>query len=256
MMFLLNNCRCGGMVDAIDSKSILGCQGAGSSPVIGKKLVFFDFDGLLVDTERLHYLAYQEALFNWKCPLDIDFFTYINLAHDASGNALKEFVTSLYPTLTGKWDILRSDKLKIYSQLIEDKVVLMPFAEEFLLFLEKNHILSCVVTNSLKKDTETIKKRLPLLNMIPNWITREDYHYPKPHPDGYLTGLKIHPKISPNETIGFEDTLKGIEALKAAKIPPILICDPKHPQLKNATGIPYIPSFKELIVSALNRNVL
>jgi HAD superfamily hydrolase (TIGR01509 family) len=210
--------------------------------------VLFDFDGLLVDTERLHYLAYQEALLKWNCPLDIDFFTYISLAHHASGSALKEFVYSLYPQISGKWEALRAEKLKIYSQLIESKVLLMPFVEEFLLVLEKMKIPSCVVTNSLKKDIEVIKKRLPPLNMIPNWITREDYQNPKPHPDGYLTALKLYPKILPNQAIGFEDTLKGIEALKASGIPSILICDPNHPQLKDAHNIQQISSFATLLI--------
>lgn len=235
------------MVDAIDSKSILGCQGAGSSPVIGKKLVLFDFDGLLVDTEKLHYLAYQEALSNWKSPLDIDFSTYISLAHEASGSKLKDFVYTLYPNLLGKWEAIRKEKLVIYSTLIENRVTLMPFVEEFLLFLEKKRVETCVVTNSLKKDIEVIKKRLHPLNKIPTWITREDYEKPKPDPDGYLKALKLHPKIPPSEAIGFEDTLKGIQALKQADIFPVLICDPSHPQLRTLQGVLYAPSFKNII---------
>lgn len=235
------------MVDAIDSKSILGCQGAGSSPVIGKKLVLFDFDGLLVDTEKLHYLAYQEALTNWKSPLDIDFFTYISLAHEASGNGLKEFVYKLYPNLSGKWQTIRYEKLQIYSKLIQDKVTLMPFVEEFIAFVKELKIQTCVVTNSLKSDIETIKKRLPSLYKIPTWVTREDYERPKPYPDGYLKALALHPTIHASEAIGFEDTLKGIEALKKANILPILICDPSHPQLKNLEGTLHASSFSQLI---------
>lgn len=234
------------MVDAIDSKSILGCQGAGSSPVIGK-LVLLDFDGLLVNTEKLHQLAYQEAFHKWKCPLDIDFFAYAALAHQASGTGLKDYLYEQYPSLIGKWDEIRGDKLLIYSHLIETKIELMPFVAEFLLYLEKNKIPSCVVTNSLRKDIETIKTHLKILEKIPHWITRENYQKPKPHPDGYLTALKLFPEISANEAIGFEDTLKGIESLKSANVNAILICDPNHPQLKDAKEIKYLPSFEALI---------
>ena len=246
MMFFTLISRCGGMVDAIDSKSILGCQGAGSSPVIGK-LVLLDFDGLLVNTEKLHHLAYQEAFLKWNCPLDINFYSYAALAHHASGTGLKDYLYSIYPSLIGKWDEIRNDKLKIYSRLIETDVELMPYVAEFLFYLEKLKIPSCVVTNSLRKDIEMIKKHLNILEKIPYWITRENYQNPKPAPDGYLTALKLFPKILPSETTGFEDTLKGIESLKAAKINPILICDQGHPQLKDAIGIRHFNSFKSLI---------
>ncbi len=234
------------MVDAIDSKSILGCQGAGSSPVVGN-LVLFDFDGLLVNTEKLHQLAYEEAFLKWKCPLDIDFYAYAALAHHASGTGLKDYLYKQYPSLIGKWDEIRNDKLSIYSRLIETKVELMPFVPEFLLYLEKNKIPSCVVTNSRRKDIEAIRAHLKILEKIPHWITRENYQKPKPDPDGYLTALKLFPNIPKSEAIGFEDTLKGIESLKAANINAILICDPNHPQLKDAKGVKYLSSFQPLI---------
>ncbi len=234
------------MVDAIDSKSILGCQGAGSSPVIGK-LVLLDFDGLLVDTEKLHFYAYQKALLQWESPLDIDFSTYIKLAHHSSGTGLKDFIAALYPKLSNLWGEIRNKKLQIYSELIESNITLMPFVEEFLLHLEREKIPSCVVTNSLKKDTDCIRKKLPLLNKIPLWITREDYSSPKPSPDGYLAALKLYPNISPSETTGFEDTLKGITALKLAGINPILICDPSHPQLQQGEKITHFSSFFDFL---------
>lgn len=235
------------MVDAIDSKSILGCQGAGSSPVVGK-LVLLDFDGLLVDTERLHHLAYEKALLKWKSPLEVDFFTYISLAHASSGTALKEYVYKLYPEHTGKWEEIRKDKLLIYSDLVSTQITLMPFVEQFLTCLEKKKIPTAVVTNSLKRDIETAKSKLPLLNKIPHWITRENYTTPKPHPDGYLTALKLYPHINPHEATGFEDTLKGIEALKGAHVKPFLICHPSHPQLKNARNVAHFPSLEAFCI--------
>ena len=234
------------MVDAIDSKSILGCQGAGSSPVIGK-LVLFDFDGLLVDTEKLHYLAYQEALQKWGCPLDINFETYISLAHHESGKGLKDYIERTFPTLSGKWSEVRGDKLIIYSHLVQTNIELMPFVSVLLISLTEKNIPSCVVTNSLKKDVDAIKSHHPTLNLIPHWITRENYEKPKPQPDGYLTALKLFPEIAPSDALGLEDTLKGIHALQAASIPAILICDSHHPQLAHAKNIPFLPSLQSLI---------
>ncbi len=224
------------MVDAIDSKSILGCQGAGSSPVIGK-LVLLDFDGLLVDTESLHHLAYQEALLNWGCPLDINFNSYIGLAHHFSGTGLKDYVYNTYPSLTGKWKEIRQDKIAIYARLSELGVSLMPCVKEFITLLNNKNIPCAVVTNSLKTDVERIIAHHPILQTIPHYITRESYEKPKPEPDGYLTALKLYPHIKPDEALGLEDTLKGIEAIKKAGIRPLLVCHPNHPQLAHAKDI-------------------
>lgn len=234
------------MVDAIDSKSILGCQGAGSSPVIGK-LVLLDFDGLLVDTEKLHYLGYKEALAKRGLFLDIDFITYSGLAHDASGTALKDFVYKLYPSLQEPWEDIRKDKIALYSSYIEAHVDLMPFVPEFLHSLEKKQIPTCVVTNSPKKNIDLIKKHQPLLNTIPIWLTREDYKRPKPYPDGYLKALSLFPHIHPKDATGLEDTLRGVEALKLAHIHPILICASAHPQLKDAKNVQHFTSLEFLI---------
>jgi beta-phosphoglucomutase len=234
------------MVDAIDSKSILGCQGAGSSPVIGK-LILFDFDGLLVDTEKLHHQAYEEALLSFNTLLDLDFSIYINLAHAASGTGLKDYIYKTFPKLNGMWADIRKKKIEIYSNLLETNLNLMPYAEDFIRLITKKKIPSCVVTNSLRNDVERIRKKIDVLNLIPLWLTREDYENPKPSPDGYLKALSFFPHIKNSDCLGFEDTLKGIKALQGAKVRHYLICNSNHPQLDGAKNINHYSSFEPFV---------
>jgi HAD superfamily hydrolase (TIGR01509 family) len=123
----------------------------------------------------------------------------------------------------------------------------MPFAEEFIRLIHEKKIPSAVVTNSQKKDVDQVRKKLSTLNLIPKWFTREDYENPKPSPDGYLKALSGFPMILPSESIGFEDTLKGIQSLKSAKVKPYLICNNNHPQLKNAKDIAHFSSFEPFL---------
>ena len=44
---------------------------------------------------------------------------------------------------------------------------------------------SCVVTNSSKEVTDIVRRKYPILDMIPNWVTRDMYDKAKPAPDGY-----------------------------------------------------------------------
>ena len=74
-----------------------------------------------------------------------------------------------------------------------------------------------------------IRNAAPLLKKIPYWITREDYHTPKPSPKSYFKAIRAL-KGGSGTMVGFEDTLKRVRALKRASITPVLICATNHPQ--------------------------
>ncbi len=191
---------------------------------------FFDFDGLLVNTEELHWKAYQKVCTFYECDLDWDFPKYCSYAHHST-EVLRDAVFSYLPQLRKQescWNIIRQKKNAIYQELIEAKsVTLMPGVKEVLSYLEQTKKKACVVSNSPNHHLELIRHQLPMLDQIPYWIGRSDYSLPKPHPDGYLTGLE---KYVPKDclSIGFEDSMKGLKALRQTPIVPVLISDLHH----------------------------
>ena len=106
----------------------------------------------------------------------------------------------------------------------------MPGVENVLEAVQSAHIPHAVVTNSTFKQISLIRKQLPVLNTILHWITREDYHHPKPAPDAYLKAREIIG--ASDHMLGFEDALRGIRALEKASITPVLVCSPSHPQME------------------------
>ena len=229
------------MVDAIDSKSIFDDQSAGSSPVVGKcRLACFDLDGLLVDTEKLHYLAYKKALLAENIFLEMSFSSYYKRIHFPF--ALKKHFYQSFPLLQKKWDTIQAKKRFFYQTSLKSHVSLQPSAKKLLFFFKKKHIDICVVTNSGQSDVTLIKHKIPILQeIVSKWVTRELYKRAKPHPDGYLEALKhfAHPP-----SIGLEDTLKGIEALQLANIHPYLICKKAH---LPPTQLPKVAHFENLL---------
>ncbi len=215
-------------------------------------LFCFDFDGLLVDTEPLHYQAYKEMFKSHGCAFDIDFQQYTQYAHHASGTALAQYAQAHFPFLKPTWHDLRLEKSLIYSALLTSTPTpLMPGIQELILALKAAGKEMTVVTNSYRPDVEKIIALQPFLQTIPRWITRDDYQKPKPDPAGYLYALSLYPDISKERTVGFEDTLKGVTALSKAEIYPILICDADHPQRLDYQNIPdqisHFPSVLEII---------
>jgi beta-phosphoglucomutase len=196
------------------------------------QLFLFDFDGLLVNTESLHYRAYVNALTSCghSCPLS--FADFLSLAH-RGGPAWREAVCTQIPSLAD-FDLLYQEKKKAYLELLETAAVeLMPGAETLLSALDKASIKRCIVTNSLKSHIEPIIAQSPILQTVPHLITREDYTRPKPDPECYLKAIELYAKPS-DKIIGFEDSFRGLTALRQTPALPVLVCSSSHPLFSTA----------------------
>jgi beta-phosphoglucomutase len=194
------------------------------------QLFLFDFDGLLVDTERLHYASYLEVARRRGCPLNWDFKRFCLEAH---GKAMSFFdgLQKEYPDVFKEGptkEELYEEKKRLYVEMLQNvSLNLMEGVEALLNALDERNIKRAVVTNSVKEQIEIIKKKLPVLQKIPLWVTREDYANPKPSPEGYLKAISL--LATPGDKIvGFEDTLKGLKALIAAGADAMLICPADH----------------------------
>lgn len=189
------------------------------------QLFLFDFDGLLVNTEEIHFLAYQRMCEKYGFSLNWSFERYCRAAHYRAEGLREE----IYHDLPGlyqaepSWDILYAYKKQQVIALLENGAIeLMPGVHELLTALQKANIKRCVVTHSPNALVDTLRRQHAILNTIPHWITREHYTHPKPHPEGYL--LAIQKFAAPQDKIiAFEDTPRGIEALLQTRVKPILI---------------------------------
>lgn len=189
------------------------------------QLFLFDFDGILVNTEELHYLAYKKMCAGRGFSLKWNMETYIRHAmYSATG--LKEGIYKEFPDLKRYepcWDILYQEKKQAYAELlINQGATLMPGVEPLLKELEKAGIKRCVVTHSSAVQIKLITARLPILNSIPHWITREDYSQPKPSPECYQKAIE---KLADKDdrVIGFEDSPRGLKALLGTDAKAVLV---------------------------------
>lgn len=189
--------------------------------------IFFDLDGLLVNTEKLHYRAYCQTFIDRGYKLKWNFSTYCQKAL-IDNSSLSNAIFKSFPSFHGDislWNEIKYEKTQKYLNMLQcEKINFLPGVERLLKDIKAKGTECCVVTNSSESETILIKKSLPLLNVIPHWITREHYEKPKPNPDGYLTAKKLISCKDSDRIIGFEDSYRGVTALKNAKIFNILIC--------------------------------
>ena len=191
------------------------------------QLFLFDFDGILVNTEELHYKAYLKICADRGYTLAWDLKTYMGYAlYSATG--VKDGVYRALPELHKEepnWNVLYEEKKAVYYDLLLSVgPSLIPGVAQLLEALKGAEIKSCVVTHSPGEQIALIRSQHPLLNTIPHWITREHYSQPKPSSECYLKAIS-QLKEPGGRVIGFEDSPRGLQALLGTEAEGVLVSE-------------------------------
>jgi beta-phosphoglucomutase-like phosphatase (HAD superfamily) len=158
-------------------------------------------DGTLIDTDKLHYNAYKLALLEYDIELEYD--NYINIIR------IDDYLASLFEK-----HIVQDIKTKKNKYLQKNTYIkFIDGAEKLIEWIAEFNINHVVVTNTNNNNVNYFKEVLPTLNLLKNWVTREDTIQSKPDPEPYLYAKN---KFYRNEKyiIGFENTYSGYISLK------------------------------------------
>lgn len=214
------------------------------------QLFLFDLDGLLVNTEELHYLAYKRMCKQRGVELPWDFARYCQAAHYQPTD-IRDQIYAAFPSLYAqepKWEVLYAEKKQAVEDLFsQGGVHLMPGVKKLLASLEAAGIKRCVVTHSPDSLVKKVRSQNPELDSIPVWITRHDYTHPKPHPECYQQAIKR--LATPGDRIiGMEDTPRGLMALLQTNAQPVLISSIRYPEIPDfvSRGAVHFSSIEEI----------
>ncbi len=186
--------------------------------------VFFDLDGLLVNTEELHWNAYREMCYRNGVNLEWDFSTYYSIASRSATGVLQRLIVE-HPKLFEQkdWEDLYQEKRAILLKKFQSEVIpLMPGVETLLSSLQGISIPCAVVTHSSYSLVDQLQSQHHCFSAIQKWFARESYLNPKPAPDGYQAACLFF-GVVPERCVGFEDSLRGVESLISAGVKPILV---------------------------------
>jgi HAD superfamily hydrolase (TIGR01509 family) len=171
------------------------------------EFIFWDNDGVLVDTEGLYYQASQEALARIGFELTVQQFTSISLS---SGHSVFELATIDENLM----DQLRLWRNRRYSDLLAGQNLLLPGVKATLTQLAAHKRMG-VVTSSRRDHFDLIHARTDLLHLFDFILCREDYRAAKPEPEPYLLALQRSGR-DPRHCLVIEDSIRGLSAAKAA----------------------------------------
>lgn len=171
------------------------------------EFIFWDNDGVLVDTEGLYYQASREALSRLAFDLTPEQFAAVSLA---SGRSVFELATNDQTLM----EELRQWRNERYSELLKGRDHLLPGVRATLARLAPRTGMA-VVTSSRRDHFEIIHADSRLLAYFDFILCREDYREAKPDPEPYLLALRRSGR-NPRNCLVIEDSARGLEAAKAA----------------------------------------
>ena len=171
--------------------------------------MLFDLDGVLADTEPLHWAAYREVLLELGVDVGIEEYRRRFISHGGG----PEYACETY-RLPLTAEALRARKEPRYLALLRRGVPPRPGARAALERL-RGGFRTAVATNSERAEVELILGSLGLSPLLDAIVTREDYREAKPAPDAYLTAA-ARLGLRAEECAVVEDTPRGLGAALAA----------------------------------------
>jgi HAD superfamily hydrolase (TIGR01509 family) len=176
------------------------------------RAVFWDNDGVLVDTEKIYFQATKELLLRAGVTLTPDLFQRVSLREGRSAFDLAK-EKGLSQT---EIDLLHEERNRRYTELLRGGIRILDGVREALGEL-RGRVLLGIVTSSRRVHFEAIHAETGLLPWFDFVFTREDYGLSKPNPEPYLTAVK-RSGFGAGECLVIEDSERGLRAAIAAGI--------------------------------------
>jgi len=184
--------------------------------------VIFDFDGVIVDTEPLHFEAFRKVLeplglgFPWTEYVE----TYMGFDdRDAFREAFRSRGRALDDVRLAQ---LVDAKSLVFQDIIRDGVKAYPGAVPLIRSLHASGMPLAICSGALRSDIAPILAHLGVAPCFPHVVTADDVRKSKPDPACYTLAYQrlslANPArvATPSNCLAIEDTPAGIRAAKRA----------------------------------------
>lgn len=185
------------------------------------KAIVFDFDGIIVDSEPLHYRAFQKALeplgagFSWAEYVA----TYMGFDdRDAFREAFRAAGMLLADEKLAEMIAL---KASLFHEVAAEGVTPYPGVLQLILSLSGTTPLA-LCSGALRSDIEPVLRMVSLSTAFDCMVTAEEVSHSKPDPASYCLAIEKLQQFFPAagitaaEAIAIEDTPAGITSAKRA----------------------------------------
>jgi len=205
--------------------------------------VIFDFDGVITDSEILHFRAFNAVLSKHGFELtkpeyyrDYLGMTDMDCFKALIGEGRLHVEESKIPGLV-------QQKTRVFEQLARTEGRIIKGVREFLQMLSKNRVPTAICSGALRAEIELILEGAELRSYFDVVVSAEEVKRGKPDPQGFLLALKKlnQPRVTPippGHCVVIEDSHWGLQAAKAANMRTIAVTNTyEADQLKQADKV-------------------
>lgn len=210
------------------------------------KAILFDFDGVIVDTEPIHYKTFQETLTQFNIKIDEQRW-YREFAGTGSPQIMRTlFKENEIKEDPDKWVDIRRERFWDYIK--NNEIPLKKGLTEFLELLKEKGIKRAVASGSREDTVTYILEKNRIIDYFEIVLGRKSVEKIKPDPEIFLLGAKKL-GLKPEECLVIEDSFSGITAAKRANIPFVCMESPGSHELKDCSA--KIKDYKEFPLEIL-----
>jgi HAD superfamily hydrolase (TIGR01509 family) len=183
--------------------------------------IIFDFDGVIADTEPLHFEGLRRTLRGIQINLTEDDYYTNYLGFDDRGCILEALRVNQIPASASLLEDLMAKKATAYLASIKDHLAIFPGVREFV----EEAAATCpiaIASGALRVEIDLVLEEIGLRKAFCHITSAEDVTHGKPNPEPFLhalAGLNRHhsaASLSPTSCLVIEDSRPGIRAAKSA----------------------------------------
>ena len=215
------------------------------------RAVIFDFNGVILDDERLHFELFQEVLARDGVMMTADDYHNRYLGLDDRGCFEAALADAGQEAGRDRVDGMIARKATRYFERAAQGLKFFPGAAECLEALAGRFPLA-INSGALRPEIEFALGLINRRDRVAFIVSAEDAERCKPDPEGYtlaLEGLRevALPDLSPGECLVIEDSLAGVESAKGAGMWAVGVPNTYKPDELRAAGaddvVPGLPEF-------------
>lgn len=184
------------------------------------RAIIFDCDGVIADTEPLHFAAFQEVLGEEGIALTKEAYLREYLALDDRGCFIKAHANHDKTLAHDRLEELIRRKAARLEPVMRRELRLFDGVAEFVRDAARSYPLA-IASGALKHEVELVVTYGGIREYFQALVSAEDVSRSKPYPDPFLKAHALinaqsADSIQPHECLVIEDSIAGIQAARRA----------------------------------------